>query len=511
MCSVVVEIECLDHGKVRSVRVVTEKGRGYAAATQPSCQQLHTQGHPKNMHGRTITMIHERCASHRQSRHASISFWFARAAVTLAVLIGHGGFAPSPPARADSHFSCGGQTLSSAATDADDPVSGSELSGCDPAEEESGSAESLPAPVEQEPTQILQRTIFSNISIERQGTSAVVSFTTNQPVTAGVEYAPGRITVAEPVPGAPPVPHQPSGGLSLPAVRPPGDTQSGFTGLVSPSETSHTVPLNQLKSNSAYWLRIWAQDENGALAQSQPVAFETLKRRLTITFEEAHIFDTGDFFGEGEPTWFFSAYWENPNPGSPSNYSISSCFPYTADPPDSDGYARAACLSGDTGQASNITDPDGGRVLPFYSLSNQPLSYVFAEENFGAGLPEHIRICGFAREDDSGFGFFDTLLHVIASFPSKFDPSGAPCSVQWDVLTPTAQHARLTANDSPDEGFRSDVIVRLQELYDDVVYSGYTDGGLAVSTFPVSSNVHLAHQVPPSKAATLRAAVDKDT
>jgi hypothetical protein len=262
---------------------------------------------------------------------------------------------------------------------------------------------------------------------------------------------------------------------------------------VSPLGVSHAIRLDDLKSNTPYWAKVWAQDESGLLAQSQYVVFETLKRRLKITFGEAHIFDSGDFFGDGEPTWFFGAQWASGNPTHPA-FVVDGCFPYTADRPDSGGFARALCLSGDTGEASNITDPDGGRVLPFYTPTRQALSYVFPEENFFGRLPEHIDLCGYAREDDSGFGIFDSLLHLISSFPISFDASGPHCSVHWNV--PTSEHSaesgRLTVNASQDEGFRTDVIVTLEVFYDDLIYLGYPDGGLVVGSFPVTSNVHVA-------------------
>jgi hypothetical protein len=234
------------------------------------------------------------------------------------------------------------------------------------------------------------------------------------------------------------------------------------------------------------------------LERGQIIGFLTGKRRLRITFEEAHIFDTGDFFGDGEPTWFFRASWASGVPATPQ-YHVDSCFPYTAEPPDSGGYARAFCQSGDTGEASTITDPDGGRVLPFYTPTRQPLSYVFAEENFSGRLPAQIDICGNATEDDSGFGVFDTILHFFENFPISFDTSGfCVGGVVWNVprVAPSTERVRVRANANPDVGFRSDVIVTLEVLFDNSVYSGYTDGGYVVSSFPVASNVHIAR--PPS-------------
>ena len=287
-------------------------------------------------------------------------------------------------------------------------------------------------------------TVFNNLRITPQGTTATITFTTTQSVRAGASYnaTSGTAAPAQPVVGA----SSPAGPVTIngqpPAKAPEGDSP-GFTGFITPQGTSHTITLTGLKSNTHYTTRIWIDNGAGAQAQSTEWTFLTLKRRIKITFPSAHITDNGDIIGAGEPLWTFEVSW--------AGGQWSSCYPYDKEAAHA-GATTYQCFPGDT------SDVDSASNYYFTNSSGGQVGFILPEENFGGALPTTLMIRIPVEEYD--------IIPFPFGLPSSWGANGA---TPVDVSQSGAQIIVLDSN-NVSEGFYSTVTVKIEVYYDKTTY-----------------------------------------
>ncbi len=285
-------------------------------------------------------------------------------------------------------------------------------------------------------------TVFNNLVIAPQGTTATITFTTSQSVRAGASYnvTSNTATPPHPVVGA----SSPAGPVKIggqPPVKAPEGNNPGFTGLTTPQGTSHTITLTGLKSNTRYTTRIWIDNGAGAQAQSTEWTFLTLKRRIKITFPSAYVTNNGDWFGAGEPLWTFEVSW--------AGGQVGSCYPYD----------RQAAHAGTPYQCL----PDAASVYdnsnyPFTNTSGGPVGFILPEENFGGALPTALRIRIPVEEYD--------IIPFPFGLPDSWAGQGA---TPVDVPQSGAQTFVLDSNNVGD-GFYSTVNVKIEVYYDGTTY-----------------------------------------
>jgi hypothetical protein len=264
---------------------------------------------------------------------------------------------------------------------------------------------------------------LSTINVQPGGTLATVTFTSSEPTSASVSVAPSA---------AAPTGHQPVvNGQSRPvSVGAIGDMPS-----IPVYESSHSVKLANLKPNTAYTVTVSAQTQSGAQLSGQ-AHFSTLHQRVRVTFDGIDITQGGATFGDASPRWFGNLAWRYPvrTSGAPDDDSTHWCFPLD-------------CQYGSYGD---------GYFHPG-NKQNQPLVWVFADENFDQ-MPNYFEMYASGQVGD----WFQQGA-TLGSCPSPDRgtwqvPEGVEYS--WTNVT-------LCADDGQ---FHSQVTFRFEVLYDNSYY-----------------------------------------
>lgn len=289
-------------------------------------------------------------------------------------------------------------------------------------------------------------TVFRGLTITPDGTSATITFTTNQAVRAGASYAIAGVTgpVASVV--NTPVVAQPAAGAAPPTARVSIATGAAFTGFVTPLSTSHTIRLTGLKSNTVYTANIWIDDGAGQQKQSADVTFHTPKRRIRITFPKATITDYAQLIGNPDALWILNVRW--------AGGELGTCYPYSG----------TLCQPGDTGDADNFNQ------YFFTNARNQAVGYLFREEDFGNALPTSFTVGGDAQASS-----WSDSVNPFGFEPTCADPLGCPDDPYvWQVPQGGASATQTVNVRAEDEsfGFKSNVQVKLEVFYDDLDYAG---------------------------------------
>ncbi len=300
---------------------------------------------------------------------------------------------------------------------------------------------------------------LSAMNVQAGGMEATVSFTSSAPATASVSVQPVAASTTGTPTGAHPV-HLPVGGGvgELPVVM-----GAGGGSTTTPSyQTSHTLKLPNLKPNTAYQATVSVQAQDGS-SLTQQVTFTTARERIRVTVESIDITHGGALIGDPSPMWTLGLQW---GAGSgfthlPSAYGeTATCFP-------SNGYPNGLCQYGSYGD---------GAFQPKDTFG-QPLSWVFAEENFDS-MPATFQ---FASSADVS-GLLDNLLGSYADLgkleASLFgadtsDPSSAPVTWQVPQGLESASATRSTVASVSDfgiGGFYSTVTYKIELFYDNLSY-----------------------------------------
>lgn len=306
---------------------------------------------------------------------------------------------------------------------------------------------------------------FLGLTITPTGTAATITFATSQPMRAGASYAlaggNGASTAATPagVVNATIIGQAVGGGA--PPVR--TTATDGFTGYAATVSTRHTINLTGLKSNTLYTTNVWVTDGAGQQAQSTSITFHTPKRRIRITFPQANVLASGQSIGSPDVMWFMHVDW--------LGGEVAGCYPY---PPIIPSGWGGTCSTIDVG-------PYNSSAIPFTNTHNQPVGFLFREEDFGNALPTAFTIVGAA----STFSWQDILNDPLGnrtgisySFYVWTVPQGAESSVLLESVTA----------ENWDTDFVSSVVLKLEVFYDELSYASSTtvideNGGKKVVTF----------------------------
>jgi hypothetical protein len=287
-------------------------------------------------------------------------------------------------------------------------------------------------------------TVFRGLTITPAGTSATITFTTNQAVRAGASYAiAGNTAPVAPIVNAS-VAAQPITGAA-PTTRTSLVNGAAFTGFVTLPSTSHTIKLTGLKSNTAYTANVWIDNGAGQQRQSADLTFHTPKQRIRITFPKATITDYAQLIGSPDALWILNVKW--------TGGELGTCYPYSG----------TLCQPGDTGNADNFNQ------YVFTNAQNQAVGYLFREEDFGNALPTAFTVGGDAQASS-----WHSLPNgnFEAACP---DPLGCPDDPYVWQVPQGGESATQTVNvraEDHDFGFKSIVQVKFEVFYDDLSYAG---------------------------------------
>ena len=248
------------------------------------------------------------------------------------------------------------------------------------------------------------------LTVQALGTEATVRFTTAESASATVAY-------------------QPTGGAGG-----GGQAQSSYG-------TTHEVKLTGLTSNTQYEVTVTAET-TGRKYTSQ-TRFTTSKQRVRVTLREINVTKDGDWFGDGDPTWFLRLEWAGGQTGG--------CYPNNGN----------ICETGSHGE---------GRFVPKNYLG-QPLMWLFAEENFDT-MPTTFKLSAAAQEYD--------IIPILPNALNCINLSGA-CSYDTDLSyytstwrVPAGQDwastpVSLYAHDGG-KGFDSTMVFTFELFHDNLSY-----------------------------------------
>ena len=264
---------------------------------------------------------------------------------------------------------------------------------------------------------------LSSINVQPGGTVATVTFTSSEPTSASVSVKPS---------GTAPTGHLPvDAGQARPVI-------GGTIGDTPPApvyETSHTQKLTNLKPNTAYDVNVSAQTKTGVQLSGQ-AHFSTFRQRVRVTFDGIDITQGGAMFGDASPRWFGNLAWRYPvrTSGAPDDDSSHWCFPLD-------------CQYGSYGD---------GYFHPG-NKQNQPLIWVFADENFDQ-MPNYFEMYASGQVGD----WFQQGA-TLGSCPSPDKGSWqVPQAVEYSWTNVT-----LCADDGQ---FHSQVTFRFEVFYDGSAY-----------------------------------------
>jgi hypothetical protein len=269
--------------------------------------------------------------------------------------------------------------------------------------------------------------VLSAISFDPGGTEAWVSFTSSQPTSAWVTAKPASVVA----PDAPVATH-------------PGGS-GGPPPLVPPS-TSHRVQLTNLKSNTTYVTTVLAETPDG-VSVTQQAQFTTLKERVRITAESVDITQGAAVYGDNTVMWTFDVKWGPASGYHPpsANGATSTCYPST----DSGSPQGGICQSASHGDGS----------LQVRNNYGQPLSWIFAEENFDF-MPSTFAFDGTATDTD------------LLTYPRNYTPGCPPGPDNGDVpqgVESATKTITICVND-PSSQLNTTVTFRLDLFYDNASY-----------------------------------------
>jgi hypothetical protein len=177
--------------------------------------------------------------------------------------------------------------------------------------------------------------------------------------------------------------------------------------VATPSRT-HQVTLSGLTSNTGYEVLVRTEDSTGKRLEAR-AGFYTIKKRVRLVVDEITITKDGDWFGNGEPTWFWSVLWDGGSSGG--------CFPNTT--PSGVEHLSGVCQAGSYGEGAFVPRNDRG----------QKLALTFAEENFSV-LPQTFFVSAKTTEED----LIDPLIVLVSELGAEFTPvyGSVPFAVPQD-------------------------------------------------------------------------------
>jgi hypothetical protein len=267
-------------------------------------------------------------------------------------------------------------------------------------------------------------TSLSTINVQPGGTVATVSFTSSEPTSASVSVKPAGTSTGGHLPVA--------GGVALPTSV---AVSIGDTPSVPVYETSHSVKLTQLKPNTAYDVDVSAQTQSGVQLSGQ-AHFSTYHQRVRVTFDGIDITQGGAMFGDASPRWFGNLAWRYPvrTSGAPDDASSHWCFPIGCDFGSyGDGYFHPG------------------------NKQNQPLIWVFADENFDQ-MPNYFEMYASGQVDD----WFQQ--------GATLGKCASPDKGTWQVPE-GVEYSWSNVNLCADDGqFHSTVTFRFEVFYDNSSY-----------------------------------------
>jgi hypothetical protein len=299
---------------------------------------------------------------------------------------------------------------------------------------------------------------ISALRVQAGGTEATVSFTTAEPTLVSIDHKRAGTTAT--------LPSQLLGTRPLDAVRAPlaggAVATAGVTAPLTTYKTAHQIPLKNLESNTTYDVSVVATTQSGEQLRAQ-TQFTTHKQRVRITLESINVRDDGDLIGDGEPLWFVEHTWSGGRPGRPGT---------------SPSYPRPLCYPNTYGRCE-YRDFDEGRITP-RSTTGEPLTVVFAEENFDR-FPTTVGLRIWAKEDDAIGGAW-----IIECLSDGCPVGEDTVRHEWNVpqgVESASQRVTLRGDDSS-TGFESELTFHFEMFHDDKPYPWHSRNLPSNTWFP---------------------------
>ncbi|MGD9892821.1 MAG: hypothetical protein AB7R89_17640 [Dehalococcoidia bacterium] len=239
------------------------------------------------------------------------------------------------------------------------------------------------------PVQAAGPPTLSPLQIKAGGTLATVAFTSSEPVTVAIDFRPataGAITTTAAALTSQPAQPITSGII---AANDPRFTNPYYG-------TTHEQRLTGLKSNTPYTVVVTARTPDNRTATAQG-NFTTARKRIRLVLDEITVSEDGDWFGKGEPTWFWSVFWDGGRSGG--------CFPNTT--PSGVAHLSGVCQAGSYGEGTFVPRND----------RNEKLALTFAEENFPV-MPTSFSLHAWSTEED----LIDPLIWLVSQVGHEFIP-----------------------------------------------------------------------------------------
>jgi hypothetical protein len=263
---------------------------------------------------------------------------------------------------------------------------------------------------------------LSPLRVQAFGTEATVAFTSSEPVA---------VTIT----------HQPTGG-----GQPTTQAWDIYT-------TTHETTLTGLASNTQYQVSVTAMTRDGRRTNGA-ANFYTAKKRVRVTLREINITRDGDaWWSNGEPAWLVRLQW--------AGGEVAGCFPNNGN----------VCEVGSYGE---------GRFVPRNYLG-QPLTWIFAEENFDA-MPAALGISADAKEFDF-VPIVGGVLDFLERGPS-FETPGSSSGVDEEWHVPAGQDFASTAIvlSAGNEEFKSTTAFTFELFHDNLSYPAARNSPLSTWT-----------------------------
>jgi hypothetical protein len=268
---------------------------------------------------------------------------------------------------------------------------------------------------------------LSPFQIKATGTQAGIAFSSSEPVTVSFDYRPAAALTAAPA--------QP---LTAGII---ATNDPRFTPYYG---TTHNLRLTDLRSNTPYTVVVTARTRDNRTATAQ-ANFTTARKRVRLVLDEITITEDGDWFGQGEPTWYWSVFWAGGSSGG--------CFPNTT--PSGVEHLSGVCQAGGYGEGTFVPRNDRG----------EKLALTFAEENFPT-MPETFSLSARSSEED----LIDPVIWLVSQIGNEFTPvhGRIPVTVPQDKEWSSTP---ITLRPHCDEcSMESTMLFRIDVFHDNVPY-----------------------------------------